>query len=119
MRSNNVYAINKNLNLNKKDKFLIFSPPNYAMGISQIISALYAQGEIFYNKGLKFPNELLEIIIKNKISIINLSISAFRILENYILSKKIMSAKIVMSGGMQYGLNEYNKIKKVFPKANN
>lgn len=116
--SNNVYAINKNLNLNKKDKFLIFSPPNYAMGISQIILALYTQGEIFfYNKGLKFPNELLEIIIKNKISIINLSISAFRILEKYIFSKKIMSAKIVMSGGMQYGLNEYNKIKKVFPKA--
>ena len=116
--SNNVHAINTNLNFNKRDKFLIFSPPNYAMGISQIFSALYAHGEIFfYNKGLKFPNELLEIILKNKISIINLSISAFRILENYIFSKKIISAKIVMSGGMQYGLNEFNKIKKIFPKA--
>ena len=98
--SSNVFAINENLNLNKKDKFLIFSPPNYAMGISQILSAMYAKGEIFfYNKGLKFPNELLEIILKYKISILNLSISAFRILENYIKKKKFFSVRIVMSGG--------------------
>ena len=114
----NIYAINKNLNLNKKEKFLIFSPPNYAMGLSQIFSAMYAEGEIFfYNKGLKFPNELLEIIIKNKISILNLSISAFRILENYIATKKILSTRIVMSGGMQYGLNDYLKLRKIFPRS--
>lgn len=116
--SNNVEAINKDLNFDAKDRFLIFSPPNYAMGISQILSALCAKGEIFfYNKGLKFPNELKEMIIKHKISIINLSISAFKILENYISSKKILTAKIVMSGGMHYGYDEFIKLKKIFPKA--
>ena len=116
--SNNVEAINKDLNFEAKDRFLIFSPPNYAMGVSQILSALRAKGKIFfYNKGLKFPNELKEMIIKHKISIINLSISAFKILENYISSKKILTAKIVMSGGMQYGYDEFIKLKKIFPKA--
>ena len=116
--SSNVFAINKNLNLNKKDKFLIFSPPNYAMGISQILSAMHAKGEIFfYNKGLKFPNELLEIILKYEISILNLSISAFRILENYIKKKNFFSVRIVMSGGMQYYWNDYTKLRKIFPKS--
>jgi long-chain acyl-CoA synthetase len=116
--SNNVFAINENLNFNKKDKFLIFSPPNYAMGISQILSAMYAKGEIFfYNKGLKFPNELLEIILKYEISILNLSISAFRILENYIKKKKFFSIRIVMSGGMQYCWNDFETLRKIFPKS--
>lgn len=115
--SNNVYAINKDLSFNKMDRFLIFSPPNYAMGISQIFSALYAQGEIFfYNNGLKFPSELLKIILYKKITILNLSISAFRILKNFI-QKKILFTRIVMSGGMQYTYNDYTDIKKIFPKS--
>lgn len=116
--TNNINAINKDLNFNSNDKFLIFSPPNYAMGISQILSALSAKAQIyFYNNGLRLPSELVEIIMDKKISILNLSISAFRILRKYIIRKKILSTRIVMSGGMQYGLNEYNDLKKIFPKS--
>ena len=88
------------------------------MGISQILSALSAKAQIyFYNNGLRLPSELVEIIMDKKISILNLSISAFRILK-YIIRKKILSTRIVMSGGMQYGLNEYNDLKKYFQNQN-
>ena len=89
------------------------------MGISQILSALSAKAQIyFYNNGLRLPSELVEIIMDKKISILNLSISAFRILRKYIIRKKILSTRIVMSGGMQYGLNEYNDLKKIFQNQN-
>ena len=78
--TNNINAINKDLNFNSNDKFLIFSPPNYAMELGQILSALSAKAQIyFYNNGLRLPSELVEIIMDKKISILNLL--AFQLLE--------------------------------------
>ncbi len=63
--SNNIISICKNLNLTKSDKTIIFSPPAYAMGISQIISFMWSSSKIsFYNNGLKFPIELINKIKK-------------------------------------------------------
>ena len=54
------------------------------MAISQILTFMDAMCEIiFYNHGLKFPHDLLEKIRNYKISIVNISISSFRILLSY------------------------------------
>ena len=60
--SNNIIlSICENLKLKSIDKTLIFSPPAYAMGISQIFSFMYSKAKIsFYNSGLKFPGELVK-----------------------------------------------------------
>ena len=83
--SANINAIYKDLQLQKKDKSIIFSPPAYAMGISQILTYMAAGcGIIFYRSGLKFPNKLIKKIKMHRISVLNISISAFRILQNYL-----------------------------------
>ena len=81
--SSNVKSINKNINLKKNDTGIIFSPPAYAMGVSQVLSFLLSKSKfVLFNSGLRFPVELKEKIKKYKISILNLSISALRILKN-------------------------------------
>ena len=117
--SANVRAINKDLKLKKIDKSVIFSPPAYAMGISQILTFMISNSKIlFYKNGLKFPSELIKKITEHKISVLNISISAFRILENYLKkSEKFKFIKIVMSGGMPMNKQIVIKYKKFFPKA--
>ena len=117
--TNNISSIKENLKMKSSDKTIIFSPPAYAMGISQILTAMSCNSSIvFYNQGLKFPYDLLKLIKKYKISILNLSISSFRILKNYLNKKeKLNCPRIVMSGGMQYGINDFNNFKMTFPKA--
>ena len=93
---NNVQSIKKSLKLKSSDKTIIFSPPAYAMAISQILTFMDAMCEIiFYNHGLKFPHDLLEKIRNYKISIVNISISSFRILLSYSKNmKKFQSPRI-------------------------
>ena len=117
--TNNISSIKENLKMKSSDKTIIFSPPAYAMGISQILTAMSCNSSIvFYNQGLKFPYDLLKLIKKYKISILNLSISSFRILKNYLNKKeKLNCPRIVMSGGMQYSINDFNNFKMTFPQA--
>ena len=57
----------------------------YAMGVSQVLSFLYAKSKfIFLNSGLKFPVELKNLLFKYQISILNISISAFKIFSTTI-----------------------------------
>ena len=102
--SNNILSISENLKLNSFDKTLIFSPPAYAMGISQIFSFMNSGSKIsFYNDGLKFPAELVNKIQKLKITRLNISVSAFKIIHKYIDNKShFYSIKTVMSGGMPH-----------------
>ena len=117
--SSNVKSINNNINLKKNDTGIIFSPPAYAMGVSQVLSFLLSKSKfVLFNSGLRFPVELKEKIKKYKISILNLSISALRILNKYLKkNEKFNFVKIVMAGGMQFTTTEYNLYKKIFPKA--
>ncbi len=117
--SNNIISICKNLNLTKKDKTIIFSPPAYAMGISQIISFMWASSKIsFYNNGLKFPVELINKIKKNEITILNISVSAFRIIEKYFDQRpNYKNVRMIMSGGMPLTKEIFFKYKKIFKNS--
>ncbi len=116
---NNIKSIKDNLKLKSSDKTIIFSPPAYAMAISQILTAMDSMcSVVFYNHGLKFPSDLVKKIKSNKITILNLSISSFRIILKYLKKREqFLSPRIVMSGGMKYDLNDYKNFKNTFPKA--
>ena len=115
----NIRGIAKNLKLKKKDRGIIFSPPAYAMGISQMLTFMYAQNSIiFYNHGIRFPRELINKIKNNKLSILNISISAFRIIQSYLKkNEKFKNLRLVMSGGMQFSEIDFKFYKKFFPNA--
>ena len=118
--SSNVIAINNNINLKKSDSGIILSPPAYAMGISQVLSFLFAKSKfIFLNSGLRFPYELKKkLLLKYKISIVNLSISAFKIFfYNFKKNEKMNFVKLVMAGGMQFTKKDFIDYKSKFPKA--
>ena len=115
--SSNVKSINKNINLKKNDTGIIFSPPAYAMGVSKFYLFCYLKVSSYFSIWLRFPVELKEKIKKYKISILNLSISALRILKKYLKkNEKFNFVKIVMAGGMQFTTTEYNLYKKFFQK---
>ena len=86
--SNNVFGINKNLEIKSKDRGIIFSPPAYAMGVSQILTFMFSQFISLHNLGVKFPTQLINKINKYKISVLNISISALRIIKRFISNKK-------------------------------
>ena len=118
--SNNIVSIKEDLKIQKKDKTIIFSPPAYAMGISQIFSFMYSKAKIsFYNEGLRFPHELINKFIKTDITILNISVSAYRIIAKFFDSKiKFKKIRIIMSGGMPLTKEVFLEYKKIFPNAN-
>ena len=89
------------------------------MGVSQILTFMFSQCSIsLHNLGVKFPTQLINKINKYKISVLNISISALRIIKRFISNKKsFQNVRLVMSGGMQFTVNELNLYKKIFPKA--
>jgi len=117
--SSNIKAISKNIGIKKKDIGIIFSPPAYAMAISQILTFMYKDASFcFHRTGLKFPAELAEKIIRNKVSLLNISVSAFKVLKESIKSSfKFKSVKLVMSGGMPLTNDIVKLYKKFFSNA--
>ena len=99
---NNVNGIIDQLNLNSNDKTIIYSPPNYAMGISQVITFLYLKCSFLFDvNSIKFVNNFLNKIKKNKISILNLNIASFKYLKIFKKNFKIPSLRTIMCGGMK------------------
>ena len=98
----NVEGIIDQLKFHSKDRTIIYSPPNYAMGISQVITFLYLKSSfLFDNNGIKFVNDFFKKIKKYKISILNLNIASFRYIKIFRKKFMIPSLRIVMSGGMK------------------
>ena len=99
---NNIIGIIDQLKLTTKDKTIIYSPPNYAMGISQVITFLYLKSSFLFDlNGTKFVDNFLNKSKKNKISILNLNIASFKFLKIFKKNFKIPSLRIVMCGGMK------------------
>lgn len=118
--SSNVMGISEDLKIKLADSSIIFSPPSYAMALSQILTCMLNKiCFVFEPTGLRFPNTLIEKIKKNNISLVNLSISAFRILLPYLNKKKttFKHVRILMSGGMQMTDEIVFQYRKFFPKA--
>ena len=117
--SANVIAISKDIKLKKNDRCIIFSPPSYAMAISQILTYMNSECSIILHRnGLRFPPALIEKINKYKISILNISISAYRILKKFIKNnRKFSSVRITMSAGMPMNTLIASQFKKFFPKS--
>ena len=64
---------------------IIFSPPGYAMALSQIITYMFNEMSFILNpNGLKFPAVIINKIKKHKVNLLNINVSAFRILKGYI-----------------------------------
>ena len=118
--SSNVLAISKDLNLNSKYISIIFSPPGYAMALSQIITYMFNEMSFILNpNGLKFPAVIINKIKKHKVNLLNINVSAFRILKGYIdhNKTKFKNIKMIMSGGMQMTDDTILQYKKYFPKS--
>ena len=116
--SNNVNSISKNLKLKKNDKGIIFSPPSYAMAISQILLFMNSKLPIiFHPSGMRFPLEIFRLIKKYKISILNISVSAYNVFREFIKKRKLLSVRLVMSGGMELSYSNLNDYKSNFPNA--
>tara|TARA_B100000674_G_C37933126_1_gene958942 strand:+ start:728 stop:2188 length:1461 start_codon:yes stop_codon:yes gene_type:complete len=116
--ASNCIAISKNLKLGTSDRSLIFSPPSYAMAMSQVLSLMYSKSCFSFNtNGMRFPNDLIKVIKKHKLTVLNLSVSAFRIMEKYLTGKVFKSVRLVMSGGMPLPKKVVKSYYNIFPKA--
>jgi long-chain acyl-CoA synthetase len=99
---NNVMGIIKQLKLKKNDKTIIFSPPNYAMAISQIVTFLFLQSSIILdNNIIKFPTIFLRKVKKYNLTVLNLNVATFKILKKFKKKYTINSLRLVMGGGMK------------------
>tara|TARA_B110001452_G_scaffold40466_1_gene30962 strand:+ start:467 stop:1894 length:1428 start_codon:yes stop_codon:yes gene_type:complete len=99
---NNVLGIIRQLNFSTNDRTIIYTPPNYAMGISQMITFLYLRSSILLdNEGVRFADIFLKKIKKYKITILNLNVASFKYLKVFKKSYKLPNLKMVMSGGMK------------------
>ncbi len=99
---NNVLGIIKQLDFKSHDRTIIYTPPNYAMGISQMITFLYLKCSFLLdNQGIRFADEFLSKIKKYKISILNLNVASFKYLKIFKKHFRLPFLKIVMSGGMK------------------
>ena len=99
---NNVLGIIRQLNFSPNDRTVIYTPPNYAMGISQMITFLYLRSSILLdNEGVRFADIFLKKIKKYKITILNLNVASFKYLKVFKKSYKLPNLKMVMSGGMK------------------
>ena len=108
---NNVKGIISQLNFNTKDRTIIYSPPNYAMGISQVITFLYLKSSfIFDNEGIKFSSNFLSKIKKYKITILNLNVASFRYLKIFKKKYKLPHLKTIMGGGMKMKVSDATEI---------
>ena len=108
---NNIQGIITQLKLNNKDRTIIYSPPNYAMGISQVITFLYLNSSfVFDNEGIKFSNNFLKKIRMYKITILNLNVASFRYIKIFKKKYKLPHLKIVMGGGMTMRASDANEI---------
>lgn len=90
------------------------------MAISQVLTYMYNEMSfIFIASGLKFPHNIVETIIRYKVNVLNLSISALRILNTTLIKKKefFKHIKIVMAGGMQMTNNDLTQYKKIFSNS--
>ena len=99
---NNVLGIIKQLNFLPNDRTIIYTPPNYAMGISQMITFLYLRSSFLLdNEGIRFADTFLKKIKKYKITVLNLNIASFKYLKVFKRSYKLPNLKMVMCGGMK------------------
>lgn len=117
----NVSGISRQINFKKiTHTSIIFSPPSYAMAISQILTYMKNKiNFIFIPSGIKFPRLIVQNIIKYKVNFLNISISALRILSPLLKQNKKYFNKIkhVMAGGMQMTDQDLKKYFEFFPNT--
>ena len=112
---NNILGIVKQLKFSQKDRTIIYTPANYAMGISQMITFLYLKSSFLLdNEGIRFANIFLKKIKKYKITILNLNIASFKYLKVFKKSYKLPRLRMVMSGGMKMTSIDAKEIFKFF-----
>ena len=108
---NNIKGIIKQLKFKSKDRTIIYSPPNYAMGISQVLTFIFLNCSFLLdNHGIKFTNNFLEKIKEYKITILNLNVASFRYLKFFKKSFKLYNLRLVMGGGMKMTCNDAKEI---------
>ena len=80
--TNNIKGIIKQLKFKTNDRTIIYSPPNYAMGISQVLTFVFLNCSfLLYNQVIKFTNVFLKKIKNYKITILNLNVASFRYIK--------------------------------------
>lgn len=101
--SSNIRAVANNFGLSPGDRTIVFSPPAYAMAMTQIFSYLWVGGSIVcWPHGLRYPAEIVRLIEEYKLTGLTLSPSAVRIIQKVVnLESKIFpTLRYVSSGGM-------------------
>jgi long-chain acyl-CoA synthetase len=112
---NNIKGIIKQLKFESKDRTIIYTPPNYAMGISQVLTFIFLNSSfLFDNQGIKFTNNFLKKIKEYKITILNLNVASFKYIKLFKKSFKLTNLRLVMGGGMKMTSNDAKEIFKFF-----
>jgi acyl-CoA synthetase (AMP-forming)/AMP-acid ligase II len=108
---NNIKGIIKQLKFKSKDRTIIYTPPNYAMGISQVLTFIFLNSSFLLdNQGIKFTDNFLKKIKEYKITILNINIASFRYIKLFKKSFKSNNLRLVMGGGMKMTPNDANEI---------
>lgn len=116
----NIKAVANNFGLSPGDRTIIFSPPAYAMAMTQIFSFLWAGGSLVcWPHGLRYPAEIVRIIETYGITALTLSPSAARIIQKSVRldGKSFPTVRYVSSGGMPLYLRDVSWYGEKFPNA--
>ena len=109
--TNNIKGIIKQLKFKTNDRTIIYSPPNYAMGISQVLTFVFLNCSFLLdNQGIKFTNVFLKKIKNYKITILNLNVASFRYIKLFKKSFKLYNLRLVMGGGMKMTSDDAKEI---------
>ena len=118
--SSNIKAVANNFGIGPNDRTLIFSPPAYAMAMTQIFSYLWTGGTmVCWPHGLRFPAALIGAIEEHQLTGLTLSPSVARIVKKSVSlqEKNFPSVRYVSSGGMPLHARDVLWYREVFPNA--
>jgi long-chain acyl-CoA synthetase len=116
----NIKAVANNFGIGANDSTIIFSPPAYAMAMTQIFSYLWAGAKIVcWPYGLRFPAALVDMIGGHQLTGLTLSPSAARIIKKSVDlgGRTFPRVRYVSSGGMPLYAHDIVWYQEVFPGA--
>jgi long-chain acyl-CoA synthetase len=115
--SDNVLAVADYLCLSAADRGVVFTPPQYAYAVSQVLTHIWAGAAIWpYEHGLLRPSELLVGIGEFEVTGLSANPTTFRILDA-VGSSSWPRLRYIMTGGQPLDSQLARKISAQYPTA--
>ena len=113
----NAYEVAHYLNLSRKDRILIFTPPQFTYTIIQILSCLCGGATpLLWPNGLRSIASLKNFAFEHRATGVSANPSAFQILSSG-SSKPLRSMRFVLSAGQPLTKTLLRQLKQFFPSA--